>query len=120
MGERGKIVRSEYLSLNDGKIDFDLVDPAGMLWIVLRVGATTAEMLESPIILVGTMVAARWTVLRLAVPPMPSLELGWVASHSSLCWLRNSGSCSGFVDCRSINTLPRRTQCREPEYYGDS
>lgn len=28
--ERGKIVRSEYLSLNDGEIDFNLVDPAGM------------------------------------------------------------------------------------------
>ena len=30
VGERGKIVRSEYLSLNDGEIDFDLVDPAGV------------------------------------------------------------------------------------------
>ena len=28
--ERGKIVRSEYLSLNDGEIDFNLVDQAGM------------------------------------------------------------------------------------------
>ena len=28
--ERGKIVRSEYFSLNDGEIDFNLVDPAGM------------------------------------------------------------------------------------------
>ena len=30
VGERGKIVRSEYLSLNDGEIDFNLVDPAGV------------------------------------------------------------------------------------------
>jgi len=30
VGERGKIVRSEYLSLNDGEVDFNLVDPAGM------------------------------------------------------------------------------------------
>ena len=30
VGERGKIVRSEYLSLNDGEIDFNLVEPAGM------------------------------------------------------------------------------------------
>jgi hypothetical protein len=30
VGERGKIVRSEYLSLNDGEIGFVLVDPAGV------------------------------------------------------------------------------------------
>lgn len=30
VGERGKIVRREYFSLNDGEIDFNLVDPAGM------------------------------------------------------------------------------------------
>jgi hypothetical protein len=30
VGERGKIVRSEYLSLNDGEIDFNLVNPAGV------------------------------------------------------------------------------------------
>src|SRR5262249_34135632 len=30
VGERGKIVRREYLSLNDGEIDFNLVEPAGM------------------------------------------------------------------------------------------
>jgi hypothetical protein len=30
MRERGKIVRGEYLSLNDGEIDFNLVDSAGM------------------------------------------------------------------------------------------
>ena len=30
MGERGKIVGREYFSLQDGEIDFNLVDPAGM------------------------------------------------------------------------------------------
>ena len=88
------------------------------LWVVPWAGVRSAELLESPIMLVGTMVAARWTGPRLAEPPMPSVELGWAASHSSLCWLWNSGSCSGFVDCRTSNTLPRG-QCREPEYYGD-
>jgi hypothetical protein len=51
------------------------------LWIVPRVGARTAEMLESPIMLVVTIAAARWTVLRLEVPPIRStrLEMGCLA-----------------------------------------
>jgi hypothetical protein len=37
--------------------------------------------MEMPIMLVVTIVAARWTVLRLAVPPMPSarLDMGCIA-----------------------------------------
>lgn len=46
------------------------------LWIVPRVGARTAELMETPIMLVVTIVAARWIVLHLLVPSVPSARLG--------------------------------------------
>jgi hypothetical protein len=46
------------------------------LLVVPRVGARTAELMEIPIMLVVTIVAARWVVLRLAVPPKPSARPG--------------------------------------------
>ena len=51
------------------------------LWVVLRVGTRTAELMEMPIMLAVTIVAARWTVLRLSVPMMWSarLEMGCMA-----------------------------------------
>jgi hypothetical protein len=51
------------------------------LWVVPRVGSRTAELMEMPIMLVVTIVAARWTVLRLSVPMMWSarLEMGCIA-----------------------------------------
>ena len=38
------------------------------IWIVPRVGARTAELVEMPIMLAASIVAARWTILRLSVP----------------------------------------------------
>ena len=51
------------------------------LWIVPRVGTRTAELMEMPIMLAVTIVAARWTVLRLSVPMTWSarLEMGCIA-----------------------------------------
>jgi hypothetical protein len=46
------------------------------LWVVPRVGTRIAELMEAPIMLVVTIVAARWIVLRLAVPFEPSARLG--------------------------------------------
>jgi len=46
------------------------------LWVVPRFGARTAELMETPIMFVVTIVAARWVVRRLAVPPKPSNRLG--------------------------------------------
>jgi len=71
-----------------GVLYFALVFGAGFvlgtvrtLWVVPRVGTRTAELTEAPIMLVVTIVAARWTVLRLEVPPMPfaRLEMGCFA-----------------------------------------
>lgn len=46
------------------------------VWVVPRVGTRLAELMETPIMLVVTIVAARWIVLHLAVPPAPSVLLG--------------------------------------------
>ena len=71
-----------------GVLYFALVFGAGFvlgtirtLWVVPRVGTRTAELIEMPIMLAVTIVAARWTVLRLSVPLMWSarLEMGCIA-----------------------------------------
>jgi len=71
-----------------GALYFALVFGAGFvlgtirtLWVVPRVGARTAELMEMPIMFAVTILAARWTVLRLSVPSMWSarLEMGCIA-----------------------------------------
>jgi hypothetical protein len=69
--------------LKAGVLYFALVFGAGFVlgtirtqWVVLRVGTRTAELMETPIMLVVTIVTARWMVLRLAVPSAPSARLG--------------------------------------------
>lgn len=71
-----------------GLLYFALVFAVGVVlgairtrWVVPRVGTRTAELMEMPIMLAVTIVAARWTVLRLSVPMMWSarLEMGCVA-----------------------------------------
>jgi ABC-type uncharacterized transport system permease subunit len=67
------------------------------LWVVPRVGARRAELMEMPVMLAVTILAARWTVLRLSVPPMPSVRLGTgcialvlmlVAEFGFVLWIR--------------------------------
>jgi ABC-type uncharacterized transport system permease subunit len=67
------------------------------LWVVPRVGARTAELMEMPIMLAVTIVAARWTVLRLSVPMMWSARLGMgcvalvlmlIAEFGFVLWIR--------------------------------
>ncbi len=90
--------------LKAGVLYFALVFGAGFvlgtirtLWIVPRVGTRTAELMETPIMLVVTIVGARWAVLRLAVPFVPSARLGMggialvlllVAEFGLVLWLR--------------------------------
>jgi hypothetical protein len=92
------------LALKSGALYFALVFGVGFvlgairtIWIVPRVGARRAELMEMPIMLVVTIVAARWTVLRLAVPPLSSarLQMGGiafafmlVAEFSFVLWIR--------------------------------
>jgi hypothetical protein len=68
--------------LKAGVLYFVLVFGAGFvpgtirtLWIVPRLGTRMAELMETPIMLVITMLAARWTVRRLAVPSTPPARL---------------------------------------------
>jgi len=66
-------------------------------WVAPRVGTRTAELMEMPIMLAVTIVAARWTVLRLSVPIIWSarLEMGCivlvlmlVAEFGFVLWIR--------------------------------
>ena len=90
--------------LKAGVLYFTLVFGAGFvlgtirtLWVVPHVGARTAELMETPLMLVVTIVAARWTVLRLAVPSVPSARLAMggialvvlpVAESGLVLWIR--------------------------------
>jgi hypothetical protein len=65
-----------------GALYFTLVFAVGFvlgairtLWVVPRSGTRRAELMEMPIMLLVTIVAARWTVLRLAVPPTLSARI---------------------------------------------
>jgi type IV secretory pathway TrbD component len=67
------------------------------LWVVPRIGARTAELAEMPIMLLVSLVAARWTVLRLGVPPVAVARLGMgcvalalmlIAEFGLVLWIR--------------------------------
>ena len=90
--------------LKAGMLYFGLVFGAGFvlgtirtLWVVPRVGTRKAELMETPIMLVVTIVAARSIILRLGVPFTPSARLGMgfialllllVAEFGFVLWLR--------------------------------
>ena len=90
--------------LRAGVLYFVLVFGAGFvlgivrtLWVVPRVGTRTAELMETPVMLVVTVLAARWIVLRLAVPHFLSARLGMgaialglllTAEFELVLWLR--------------------------------
>ena len=90
--------------LKAGALYFALVFGAGfvlgairILWIVPRFGTRIAELMETPIMFGVTILAARWIVRRLAVPPKLSSRLGMgcvglglmlVAEFTLVLWLR--------------------------------
>ena len=68
--------------LKAGLLYFAIVFGAGFvlgtirtLWVVPRLGARMAELMETPIMFAAAILAARWTVLRLAIPSTPSARL---------------------------------------------
>lgn len=76
------------LMLKAGAVYFALVFGTGFvlgtirtIWVVPRVGTRTAELMETPIMLAVTLLAARWTVLHRAVPHALSsrLAMGCIA-----------------------------------------
>jgi hypothetical protein len=74
-----------------------VLGPIRILWAVPLYGTRVAELMETPIMLVVTIVAARWIVRRLALPSTPSIRLGMgflalglllVAEFTLVLWLR--------------------------------
>jgi hypothetical protein len=74
-----------------------ILGPICILWVAPRLGARVAELLEAPIMLVITIVAARWIIRRLAVAATPwsrlcmggiGLGLMLIAEFTLVLWLR--------------------------------
>ena len=74
-----------------------VLGPIRILWAVPRYGQRTAELMETPIMLLVIILAARWRARCLAVPPTPSRRLGLglvalglliVAEFTVVLWLR--------------------------------
>jgi hypothetical protein len=70
-------------TLKAGALYFVLVFGAGfvlgiprVLWIAPRLGARAAELMESPVMLVVIIFAARWVVRRFSLPPTIASRLG--------------------------------------------
>ena len=53
-----------------------VLGPIRILWAVPRFGTRMAELMETPIMLVVTILAARWIVRHLVLPPTASIRLG--------------------------------------------
>jgi len=53
-----------------------VLGPIRILWVVPRFGTRMAELMETPIILLVTIVTACWIVRRFALPLTPSIRLG--------------------------------------------
>ena len=74
-----------------------VLGPIRILWVVPRFGTRMAELMETPIMLVVTIISARWVVRRLALPSAASSRLGMgftalgfilVAEFTLVLWLR--------------------------------
>ena len=74
-----------------------VLGPIRIFWLVPRVGTRMAELMEMPVMFLVTVIAARWVIRRLAVPPdFPSrLRMGGIAlgllltaEFSLVLWLR--------------------------------
>ena len=90
--------------LKAGVLYFALVFGAGfvlgtirVLWVVPCFGTRMAELMETPVMFVVTLLAARWVARRVAVPFTPSSRLGMgcvalglllVAEFTLVLWLR--------------------------------
>jgi hypothetical protein len=69
-------------TLKAGVLCFAVVFGAGfvlgtirILLVVPRLGVRTAELIEAPIMLGVSILAAAWVVLRVGIPPLPSRRL---------------------------------------------
>jgi len=74
-----------------------VLGPIRILWVVPRFGTRMAELMETPIMLLVTIVTAHWIVRRFALPPTTSTRLGTgclalalmlVTEFTLVLWLR--------------------------------
>jgi hypothetical protein len=74
-----------------------VLGPIRILWLAPRFGTRLAELMETPIMFVVILVAARWIVRRLALPSRASRRLGMgfialglmlIAEFTLVLWLR--------------------------------
>ena len=74
-----------------------VLGPIRILWLAPRFGTRLAELMETPIIFVVIVVAARWIVRRLALPSRASSRLGMgfialglmlIAEFTLVLWFR--------------------------------
>jgi hypothetical protein len=103
MGRNGRQQAAMQI-LKPGALYFGLVFGAGFvlgtirtMLVIPRFGTRMAELMETPIMFVATILAARWVVRRLAVPGKVSRRLGMgcvglglmlVAEFTLVLWLR--------------------------------
>jgi hypothetical protein len=99
-------------TLNAGVLYFALVFAAGFvlgtirtLWAVPRLGVRTAELMEAPIMLGGAILAARWAVRHVGIPPLwpRRLAMGCIAlglmllvEFTLVLWIRGMTVCGYF------------------------
>jgi hypothetical protein len=86
MASAARVVAGKSLKmkiLKGGLLYFALVFGAGfalgmirVLWLVPRVGTRSAEVMEAPVMFVAVIVAARWVVRRVSLPPTMAMRLG--------------------------------------------
>lgn len=78
------------------------------LWVVPRLGARTAELMEQPVMLGVSVLAARWVARRIGVPPRwprrlamgcVALALMLVAEFSVVLWIRGL-TIRGYLESR--------------------
>jgi hypothetical protein len=85
-----------------------VLGPIRIFWAVPHFGTRMAELMEAPIMLVVTILAARRIVRRLTLPPTPSIRLGMgcialgfmlIAEFTLVLWLRGI-SISDYLSSR--------------------
>jgi hypothetical protein len=102
-------------ALKAGVLYFALVFAAGFvlgtvrtLWLVPRLGVRTAELMEAPIMLGVSILAARWAVQHVGIPPMwprrlaigcIALGLMLLAEFSVVLWIRGM-TIRGYFEAR--------------------
>jgi hypothetical protein len=106
--------------LKAGTLYFALVFGAGfvlgpirILWAVPRFGTRMAELVETPLMLVVTILAPGGLFGVSLSRPKRQAGLVWAASALASCWSRSLGLCSGFGVYRSVSILQAGTLCRE-------